>query len=46
MMILICSTEKSSIFSTQIQMKDAKNTEGKAKLSSMCAMHKLASSRD
>lgn len=40
------STEKSSILSTQIQMKEAKNTAGKAKLSSRCAMHRFASKRD
>lgn len=40
------STEKSSILSTQIQMNEAKNTAGKAKLNSKCAMHRLASKRD
>lgn len=42
----ICSTEKSNILSTQIQMNEAKNTVGNAKLSSRWAMHRFASKRD
>jgi len=40
------STENNSILSTQIQINDAKNIAGKAKLSSKCAMHRFASKRD